>query len=335
MFRQFATAPLLLACLLASSLAFVAESIVEETGVDSPSIVIAVDKHWNGPEADKLKTVSGSHPVVMSWEAMKMGEMMGISIDQIERAAVVSMQGQMVTALRTSKPFDQNKVLKTLVPNATDTRMDQGDSWSSDNVRQVVSLADRRTLVILPPKLPSQLTKKGIGAWSGEQLAALGDAANTKSLLLLRLPPSMVRGLVKPDDSRAEPFRPLVEARSLQMHMEVDRGLRVTFSTAFVDEQAAQNAAPALKKVMEGLNAYFEFSKTKMPEFLRSQKSEYPAAEEVADTWAGAIQAAQAGLQEAKVVQKDKDVSVTIVIKTDHPVTAAVLLLSLAPRPQK
>jgi hypothetical protein len=297
------------------------------------SLTMEVNKYWNGAEAESLKMLSKGHPVILSWEMMHLEKTMGVAAEGIERAAMLVQDGDLVFIVRTVKPVNQRTVIDRLIPKPTETRTEKGHCWTSDKTSQVVCLSDGRTLVIAPAAW--QLSSTEILPWSAGKLATLGDATTDKTLLVFHFSPAMVRGLVKPDDKRSEPFQPLIEAKSLRLKMEVDHGLRVTFNTVFPDQATAERALPAIKKVVEGLNSYFDMAKTKMPEFLKTQQQQYPGSKEVADRLTRAIDATQTALAHAKIARNANEVEATILVKTEQPASTAVLMLSLVPRPKK
>jgi len=335
MFRQVIAVVLLLGTLGSQSLVFAAGPSGEATIAATFSVAIVASKHWNGPEAANLKRLAKGHPFVVISEVPNLEGVIGVSPDQIERAAVVAVPDGLIMVLRTDKPFDQRKVVGKVIPNPTATRMEQGNRWTLDKNQQVVCLADQRTLLIIPTTAVGRIKQMPLVPWSNEKLSAAGDSATGTTLLCLEVSPVVVRGLLKADDSRSEPFRPLAEARSLKMKMDVEQGLKVTFSAGFSDQLAAERGVSALRMVMQGLNAYFDMAKAKMPEFLKTQRAEYPKAGEVADDLIQAIQAAQAGLHEVKLSRSGNEVEATIVVKADRPVSTAMLLLSLMPRAPK
>jgi hypothetical protein len=326
---------LVMGSLLPGSLGFAAAPPIGSDEGEAFSITVAVGKYWNGAEGKNLQRLAKGHPFVIASWATSAEDGIGVPTAQIERAAVAAVPDGMIYVVRTAKPFEQRKTVEKLIPKATATETKQGNTWTNDKTQCVVCLADGRTLIVAPPASARRLAQAPIVAWADEKLSALGDPTSSKTLLAFRLSPSVVGGFTKADDSRLEPFRPLGDARSLGMKIEVDQGLQVTFSAEFADEKAAKLGQPALEKVLETLGKYFELAKTKMPEVLRAQHREYPGAKEVAEDLIRAIQAAQAGLRDTKVVRNGNKVEATIAIKTDQPVSTAVLLLSLMPREAK
>jgi hypothetical protein len=137
-------------------------------------------------------------------------------------------------------------------------------------------------------------------------------------------------------DQVPDEFRPLLSARSWQVRFEpADRGLSALFQATFADGTAAKEPVGALNTIVSLLDQYLAMAETNMPPFLEQQAGEFPRAPGLAAPMKSAIAAARTGLQAARANQAGTTAQVSFLIKTEEPVTAAVLLLSLMPRPPK
>jgi hypothetical protein len=326
---------LLLALLLGGPLLQSPGSAAETVTGEPPltSLTIAVSKYWNGPEKDAIRKASGGHPVVLSYEAKNLEAILGVPAEGIGSAALVGMDGDLVIVGRTDKPFDPEKIVAKLLPDLAETKTVQGHLWAGNKKQLVVCLADRRTFLLAREASARRLAQVPLARWTDERLSALGDVATSKTFLVIQVSPALLQDLAKSEDVRWESYRPLALAESLRAEMVVDRGLHVTLRAGFADPQAAERAIPAIQKVLSGVRDYFDMARTRMPEFLKTQTGKYPEAAALADAFASAIHAAQSGIEEAKVLRGGKEIEATILVKTDHPVSTALLLLSLAPRP--
>ena len=131
-------------------------------------------------------------------------------------------------------------------------------------------------------------------------------------------------------------FRPLLSARSWQVRFEPsDRGLSALFQATFADGAAAKESVGALNTVVRLLDQYLAMAETNMPPFLEQQAGEFPRAPDLAAPMKSAIAAARSAAQLARASQSGASAQVTVLVETEEPVTAAVLLLSLMPRPPK
>jgi hypothetical protein len=301
------------------------------------SVALETGKYWNGPEAENLKKLSKSHPIVLTWWWAELEDKLGVAADKVERLAIVAMaESGTPCIIRTKEPIDRKAVLAKMAPGAEPTTIGDQPYWAAEKAEYAVAFADPRTLLLVPAVSAKRfLTRHAATVWCAERLAAPGDAATGKTLLALEVNPRMLGDLLKPGDERAEPFRPLEKARSLQMKMEVDKELRAILAAEFADEAAAERGLPAVQKVLEGLAFYFDMVQENMPKFAKVQETKYPGAPEMVESLLAAVRAAQAGVKDAKAVRNGNRVEAAVTIKTDRPVSAAVLLLSLMPRAGK
>jgi hypothetical protein len=97
----------------------------------------------------------------------------------------------------------------------------------------------------------------------------------------------------------------------------------------------AEQAMPALRKLLDGLSDYFATAKKQMPAFFRSQETAFPGAKQVAAKMDQALAAAEAGLGGVQVVRNGRKIEAAVLAKTEQPVSTAVLLVSLIPRAAK
>jgi hypothetical protein len=140
---------------------------------------------------------------------------------------------------------------------------------------------------------------------------------------------------VKNSGPQGKPFVPLMEAKSWQIVVDADKDLRLNVRMTFASEEAAKEGQAALKTVAPPLGNYFEFCEKQMPPFLKRESAKFPGVKDLAPRLESTLQSARAGLKDFTSECKGATVQGSVRVKTDEPVTAFVLLLSMAPRPAK
>jgi hypothetical protein len=127
-------------------------------------------------------------------------------------------------------------------------------------------------------------------------------------------------------------FAPLAKAKAWRIVAEADAGLRIKLLADFANEKDATDSKAALQLIGEKLTALMPFYKENMIPFLNQQQAEHPGAGELATKMTGAIDAASQALKAMEVRSRGNLAGAQIFIKTEEPLTTAVLLLTLTPR---
>jgi hypothetical protein len=121
----------------------------------------------------------------------------------------------------------------------------------------------------------------------------------------------------------------------MRIRFEPAKALTFRWTAQYADEASAEAGAKALKFVADQLVVYMGMSEQGIPPMLKSTAGMYPDGEKLGPIYIAAVQAASAAVKAADIKRDGINVSMVCTIKTDHPVTDAILLLSLMPRAAK
>jgi hypothetical protein len=301
-------------------------------------LCLRVGPYWNGREAEALKKVSQSHPVVVTSIASDLEKATGLPPAELERAVVV-FQGQKVddyvAILTTRRPFDRGKVLGTLVPEAKEAKAGGQTFFTSDKSKLATRVVNDRTLLLGNAEGVRSFLARPAGAGEGALGGPIRAAAGKHLLVVGLVVPPVLLAAVKNAGPQARPFVPLMEAKSWRIVVDADKDLRLNVRMTFASEEAAKAGEAALKAVASPLASYFQFCEEQMPPFLKRESEKYPGVKDLAPRLEKTLQSARAGLKDFAVERKGTTVLGGLRVKTDEPVTAFVLLLSMAPRAAK
>jgi hypothetical protein len=296
-----------------------------------------VGPYWNGPEAEVLKKVTQAHPVVVTSIANDLEKQTGLAMSDIEQV-VVSFPGEKLIdplmIITTRKPFDRDKVLGALVPDAKEAMAGATKFYTSDKSILGVRVVNDRTLLLGDAEWVRTFLARPAAAGGGA-LEETVKAAAGKHLLVVGVVPTILRAEVKNAGPKGEPFVPLMEAKFWELTVDAAEDLRVNVRMTFASEESAKEGQTALKAVGPALAGYLEFCEKEMPPFLKRESAKYPGAKDLSPRLQGTLQNARAGLKGFTSERKGSAVEGSLRIKTDEPVTSFVLLLSMSPRPAK
>ncbi len=312
---------------------------------DAPAFLcLRVSPYWTGGEAEALKKVSQAHPVVVTSmftpafsPANDFEKALGLSVADIERVVVVfpdlAKLGDFVAVLTTRKPFNRDKVLGALVPDAKEAKAGGQTYFTSDKSQHGVRVVNDRTVLAGGAEAVRAFLSRP--ASSGGALAEAIQTAAGNHLLVVGVVPTTFLPAVKNAGPQARPFVPLLEAKSWQIVVDAEKDLRLNVRMTFASEEAAKEGEWGMKAAAAALASYFEFAAKQMPPFLEREPGKYPGVKDLAPRLERTLQSARAGLKDITTDRKGATVLGSARVKTDEPVTSFVLLLSMAPRAAK
>jgi hypothetical protein len=278
------------------------------------------------------------HPVVLTAHTEDVEREYGVRADNIDRFTF-AFDTSFTSIITTRKPFDRMKALGTLVPESEEKIAGGKSYYESKKLPKAVYLIDERTLLVGTPQEIKAILERSVDKKGAVQdfKGTLAVAVN-RPLLFIALSPSKATGLretAKQVGGQAEPFLPLLEAKTWRVTLEKEGGLRLRLRAEFASDGAAKKAVPALTNALKGLDDYLAFCEKQIPTFLQGEQKKYEGAKELAGRMETVIQSARAGLKVASPRALGNVVEATAHAKTDTPITDAVLLLSLMPRSKK
>jgi hypothetical protein len=298
-------------------------------------ISFVLGEPWNGAESESLKHISRLHPVIPSWELRELPTNLGIQLDNIERMFQLSAAADEVALVTTRQPYDRDKVLSAFVPAAVEKSAGGKRYFYSDKSKNSVIFLNERTLVLgVGRDLQSFLNRPTLPKPDPSLDSALRAIENGAPFVVYH-GPTMVRSMATAQRLTDGPYAALARAQAWQIIAEIDKGLSIKLLADFANEKDAADSTAALTLIGEKLTGFMPMMKANMVPFLKAQDGQYPGASELAPKMASAIDAATEALKAANVQSKNNRAEAQIVIKTDEPMTTAVLLLTLTPRAQK
>lgn len=302
---------------------------------DTPLFLsLHVGKHWNGLESQSLKQVSTSHPIVPSWWLNDLKKTVGLSPAEVERVLVIhASSGRQIVAITTGKPYNRDKVLAAIVPNAVEKKAG-GKTYlfSEKSGNSLLSLNEHAFAVGFGHDLRTffeQRSQKKIDASLARALAAAKD-----SLFVLNLGPTQI-GRFTNKIGPESPLTPLTKAHAWQVIIKASDGLTINLLAEFSTPEQANDGAAALKKLGGQIQGYLVMAGRQMPLFLKRQEADYPGAKQLGPQMTAAVEAASDALDKWNVQTEDNRVRVTIALKTETPATTFATLLTLLPRAKK
>lgn len=302
-----------------------------------PRLLFTLDaaRCWSGPEAEKVRTVSSVHPIVPTWWVNDVDKYLGISGDNIGRVvAFVTADGYGGVGMVTAKPYDLKKVLAALAPGAKEETAEGRKYFASPSGMAVLALSDKELLISsvegMPGVLKSKINKSATPDFVKNALAAkpskVGLALRVRALKEgVDTPVSMFEGLANVTNSSECTFT--VEGD--------DKTLRVILRATYADEAHAEAGAEGMKGFLEALRQYMETSQGTMTKFFAAQEAKFPGSKALGERLNGASADAEKALRAAKIERRGAVVEAQATIDTNEPVTTAVLLTTLLPRPKK
>jgi hypothetical protein len=128
------------------------------------------------------------------------------------------------------------------------------------------------------PAAIESLLKASTGTTGTDALERLIPDAGKGTLLAAKVDPSAFLGAVEQAGEQAAPLRSLFQAESWSLRMNADDGLRLTLRAEFAKPEAAAQAQPALRAVLDHLEEFLQLAGERMPEFLKSQGERFESA---------------------------------------------------------
>ncbi len=298
-----------------------------------------VGRYWNGPEAESLKKISQAHPLVMTWETKELEKETGLSVAEIERFVLVipefKVKGNIAAWIFTTrKPFDRDKVLDAVAPEAKEMKVGTKTYLVSDKSSSGIQVVNERTLMMgTATGLRTFLSRPPV-AKEGALRQAVAAAAD-KHLLVAGMVPSVFLPVVKNSGDKGKAFVPLFEAKSWRITVDAAKELRINLHLDFANETAAKEGQTALKNLVEPLIDFTFFADKGMNAFYKREADKYKGITELSSRYPKLFENTRAALKEFQSEQKGSTVEGTLRIKTDEPATSFVLLLSMMPRAAK
>lgn len=300
---------------------------------DRTCFMIRGAKNLTGREAETLNKISAAHPVIISNALPQIPSMFGIKADEVETLVVtmVAKEGFVVLSL-TSADAARRFVAKT-VPGAIGTRVGDRELFANeaDNVAAIIfdgrhvltgTVATLKTAFETKAPKPSETVRR-----------FLADASKA-SLLTIDIAPKPF-GISNDPVTINSPVGPLSKAERWCLTVDTSRDLKLSFKAEFAEAGTAQAAAEAFPKITALLSGYVAMADEKMPPVFERDLKNYPRGPEAIPFFKQAMADTKKGLEKPAVSVVGNNLEATITIATERPLTTAVMLITLGPRPAR
>jgi hypothetical protein len=255
--------------------------------------------------------------------------------ENIVRASMFKSGEATMGVVATKQPFDRKKILDALAPNAEQTLAGNKPFFQSANTGNAVYFLDDRTMVTGPRRDLSAFLTRADSPERNTQLDRALLASQQGALLVVQAGQGTIRSIAADQKMQNGPLAPLIAANEWQIMATCDKPLLVELRAVFATNDEAQKAAEPIKIIVAKLRELGPFYKANMEPFLKEQSTTYPGAKNLAPQLNGAIDAADEALKAVRVETAGNEATARIEINSSEPVTTAVLLLTLMPRPAK
>jgi hypothetical protein len=298
-------------------------------------VALNLTKYWDGSEAESLKRLANSHPVVPSWSLRDLPTYTGLQPENVVRMMNFTVAKDAVTTIATKQPYDREKVLNALAPEAVQKSAAGKSYYYSNKSKNAVQLLDDHTLVIgMGHDLAGFLARPALT----ERDASLDRvllASQQGAPFVLHAGPNFIRAFAGEKDIPHSPLSAMATARAWQIIATIGQQLTIDLRADFATKEEAEKSTAALALIGEKLTGMIPFYRSHMDPFLKEQEAQYPNARDLASDLSTAFDATAAALKAIQITSAENSGNARIEIKTDKPATTAVLLLTLTPRAAK
>jgi prepilin-type processing-associated H-X9-DG protein len=224
------------------------------------SFVIAsinIDAIWNSEAAKGVreKALKSFPDLFQEFE-----KLVGVDIKDIERITMV-MDGLQINAepvfvVATKRAVEPERVLKAALPQRIEKNTDNGTIYiGRDGERKAMSFIDGNAFVLGGQRAVESFVEKPASKKEGPLTPVLKAAAG-KHALVAGMNPAPLAEVKDQLPAEAEPFKPLIEAKSSLLTVDLTNKLtaelRGTFANA-KDAENSQKAVEALRELLTGI----------------------------------------------------------------------------------
>jgi hypothetical protein len=292
---------------------------------------------WNGREAELLKKLTRSHPMIWLWEGHGLEKALGLKLEEIDRVVVVlpnfAVTDNALAVVTTRKPFDRDKVLAALAPAGKEAKAGGRAYVADEKAGLAVHVPGKSSFVVG--------SVAGVKAFLGKapaktyELAEALAAAARKPLLAVGLNPQVLIPLAEKAGEDGKAFLTVCRAQSWQLTAEGGDRLTLNFRFAFRDADAAKAAVPAIKAAVAPLDGYLALAERQMPDAFKRDEDKYKGVKDLVGPLGETLKATRAALKAFKPEQDGSVVRGSLRIETKTPAAALLILSAMVPRPAK
>jgi hypothetical protein len=301
---------------------------------DAKVIIVAeVARYLDGPEKERIAEISGLHPIVVTHELSNAEAFSGLKPGEVARIVVSEeLPAGFVFAVETVKPGQaEGPLSQKLTPGATPAAVAPGRHYAGDQFG-LLALPSQVVLASTPAVMQDVVTRLSS---TPEQTTALPEFAGADPALVdIFVRPSVLAG--RPELAALPPqAAALLKASAWRVRFEPGKSLTFRCIAEYADEATADAGVESLKFIAAQLALYMDMCEQNIPPALEGFAKEFPGAEKLAPPFIQVLHAAKAALQAPQVTREGTTATMVCDIASDHPVSDAILLLSLMPRAAK
>lgn len=296
-------------------------------------IVLNIEGVWNGEEKDRLREISNLHPMVLNWWCRDFEHKLGVGPDELERIQGVEIPFRgFIIGITTTTKQGREELVTALAP-AIEKKEHNGISYYEGRDQGIILVGEKAVVIVKSKGMREKILEQ-LAEGPMKQPAILDGDFQSPSLVWMIESPGFSSRL-KDEEVKAPRWLKELTRATWHIGLYADDDLKLVLNARFDDMEAARSARGALKKSLVWLGSYLDMCETKMPAALERMSQEYPGANKLSPMMVNAIQAARKGITAATIQQVGSKVETIINIETDYPVSDAILLMSLSPRPPK
>jgi hypothetical protein len=286
---------------------------------------IRVAELWTSDEAASLRKLVEETPEISQMLTI-MEKAVGLKITDIERVTLIApppdSRAQPIFIVSTVKPFDRDKVLGKLVPDAKEMKTAGGKSYfTSTEGRAAVSLVNNRTFVASQAKEMEEFLEHPAKKGEGPLSEALAQAAQKNRIVAGLNGPALAKDNKK---NLPPPLAPLAEAKSATVTINTSKeDVTVEVRLPFATEEAAMKGEKAAEAGLEMARKALPMARA----HLEKQPAEKDSERMIREKMVRSLKDLETSLKTAAPQRKGSVVVGTLRVKTADPVGGLLLLL--------
>lgn len=272
-----------------------------------------IDAVWNSEAAKGVREQAlKSFPDLFQ----EFEKLVGVGVTDIQRVTMVmGIMGdsEPVFVVATKSDCEKERVLKKALPERTEKNTDNGTIYIHE--RKAMSFLDGKVFVVGEPRSVEAFVERPRTTKDGPLSPVLRAAAEGKHAVVAGLNPEPLDQIKEQLPAQAEPFKPLIAAKTSLATVDLTNKLSANLTGTFAnakDAESAEKAVEELRKLLLGFLA-------KSIEETEKQGKDWARIVEL-------LKLADKSLKDAKLERKDATLQASLTVQTDLAVLNVALI---------